>query len=372
MNQAKKKSVFRRSFSFFFRIAVFLTLLCLFISIMARYIPPGVSIIPAYFGLIFPYLFLLGLFSYIIAVVKKYRFLIVAGLIPVFWSFFIMAGFYQWGLFNDDKPEQTPAIKFMTFNVRLFNWYSWKKNAELRDSIMDFIRTENPDVICMQEYFENTKGEFETFNTLVDDLGYTYHHRYFPVIVLGFQRFGIATFSKFPIVGKKQIQFDGSSNMVLQSDVQVDSLSVIRVLNCHLESIRLSGEDINYVSQVDDLGDKEIERGKGILSRLRRAFRERQSQADLVADAVAESTFPVIVCGDFNDVPVSYAYRRISKGLNDAFIESGRGAGNTYPSKLHSFRIDYILYSPSLQSYETKIHKNEFSDHYALSTYFTY
>jgi endonuclease/exonuclease/phosphatase family metal-dependent hydrolase len=370
MNPEKKKSFFRKSFSFFFKVGAVVFLFLMLLSISAKYIPPGFSIIPAYFGLVFPYLFIINLILFIIILFKKYKVLICIFIIPFIWASFLFSGYFQTGIFNSKAPD-SKVIKVMTFNVRLFNLYLWKNNQELRDSIMSFIRGENPDIICFQEYYENTNGDFETFSILSEQLGYTYHHRYFPVILNKFQRFGIATFSKFPIIAKKQINFDGTSNMTLQSDIEVDSGYVIRLFNNHLESIRLSGEDMNYVSEVN-ISDKELKRGKGILSRLRKAFRERQSQAEIVANAIKESQYPVIVCGDFNDVPVSYSYTKVRGDLKDAYIESGRGWGSTYPSKLLSFRIDYIFYSDELTSYNTTIHKNELSDHYALSTIISY
>ena len=370
MKQEKKKSIFRKSFSLIFKVTAFAFTVFIVLSISAKYVPPGILVVPAYFGLIFPYLFLVNTIFFIIILFKKYRFLIIIGLVPFVWSFFLISGYFQTGIFNNSVPESR-VFKVMTFNVRVFNLYVWNKNAELRDEIMQFIEEENPDVLCLQEYYENTKGDFETYNILVDSLGYKYQHRYFPVILNKFQRFGIATFSKFPITGKKQIMFDRSSNMTLQSDIEVDSANIFRVFNNHLESIRLSGEDISYVSEVN-IGDKELKRGKGILSRLRKAFRERQSQAEVISAAIKESQYPVIVCGDFNDVPVSYSYTKIISGLKDSYIESGRGGGSTYPSKLYSFRIDYIMYSPVLQSYKTTIHKNDLSDHYAVSTILSY
>ncbi|PKP22135.1 MAG: hypothetical protein CVU05_05230 [Bacteroidetes bacterium HGW-Bacteroidetes-21] len=370
MNSEKRKSLLRRFIAFLFKLMAFFSISALLLSISARFIPPGLSIIPSLFGLIFPYLFWFNLLVFILLIIKKYKRLIFIFILPFVWSCFLITDYYQFGFFNEKVPEQK-TFKLMTFNVRLFNLYSWKNNLEWRDSIMNFIQEENPDVLCLQEYYENTKGDFETFNILTKELGYQYHHRYFPVIVKKFQRFGIATFSRFPIVGKEQILFDKSSNMTLRSDIEVDSGVVIRVFNNHLESIRLSAEDLNYVSDVK-VAEKEIERGKGIISRLRRAYRERQSQALIIAEKISESIYPVLVCGDFNDVPVSYCYGTISNNLNDAFIESGSGSGSTYPGKVHSFRIDYILYSDSLKSYNTHTYKSELSDHYPLISYIGY
>ena len=58
----------------------------------------------------------------------------------------------------------------------------------------------------------------------------------------------------------------------------------------------------------------------------------------------------VLVCGDFNDTPISYAHRTIQGDLTDAFAESGRGMGITYNQNFFWFRIDNILHSPNMTS----------------------
>ena len=89
---------------------------------------------------------------------------------------------------------------------------------------------------------------------------------------------------------------------------------------------------------------------RAIGSRLKTAFTMRAEQAQIIANYIKDSPHPVIVMGDFNDTPQSYAYRKIKKGLNDSFRKSGRGFGNTYAGELPSFRIDYIMYGPPLLS----------------------
>ena len=76
----------------------------------------------------------------------------------------------------------------------------------------------------------------------------------------------------------------------------------------------------------------------------------------------------MIVCGDFNDSPTSFAYGTLSKGLKDAFIESGSGLGNTYIGPFPSLRIDYILYDKSFDSYNYKSINTNYSDHKLIET----
>jgi len=77
----------------------------------------------------------------------------------------------------------------------------------------------------------------------------------------------------------------------------------------------------------------------------------------------------VVVMGDFNDTPQSYAYRKIKRSLHDAFRRAGNGFGNTYAGELPSFRIDYILFSNSYIPYEFKRIKTNYSDHFPITTW---
>jgi endonuclease/exonuclease/phosphatase (EEP) superfamily protein YafD len=103
---------------------------------------------------------------------------------------------------------------------------------------------------------------------------------------------------------------------------------------------------------------------------LKKGFVKRALQAQVVKDNINRSPFPVIVVGDFNDTPVSYTYTKIRKGLNDAFINSGYGAGFTYIGNYPRNRIDYILYNYPLVNSYFDIIKVRYSDHYPIMAYF--
>ena len=109
---------------------------------------------------------------------------------------------------------------------------------------------------------------------------------------------------------------------------------------------------------------------KSLSVSLKKGFIKRASQARVVKDHIDKSPFPVIVVGDFNDTPVSYAYTRIRKGLNDSFVNSGYGAGFTYKGNYPPNRIDYILYDNSLINSYFEIMKVKYSDHYPIISYF--
>ena len=114
-----------------------------------------------------------------------------------------------------------------------------------------------------------------------------------------------------------------------------------------------------------------MERIKGIGNRLKEAFVKRSEQSILIHSIAKKSTYPVIVCGDFNDTPLSFTYRKIRQNMSDAFVESGLGSGVTFVGKkFFSFRIDYLLHNKEFQSKEYTTYKVKHSDHYPIGATF--
>jgi endonuclease/exonuclease/phosphatase family metal-dependent hydrolase len=119
----------------------------------------------------------------------------------------------------------------------------------------------------------------------------------------------------------------------------------VRLYNLHLQSIRFNRKDYEFIQQTAKNDEGGLEGSKNLLRRIREAYVKRSEQADSVSAHMANCTYPILVAGDFNDVPLSYAYHTIGKDLRDAFCERGRGFERTYKGPFPNFRIDYILFS---------------------------
>ena len=79
-----------------------------------------------------------------------------------------------------------------------------------------------------------------------------------------------------------------------------------------------------------------------------------------------KSPYPVIVCGDFNDTPLSYAYKKIKGDLIDSFVTCAIGIGESFV-KIPGLRIDYIMHDKAFKSFNYHKQKEVLSDHYAIS-----
>lgn len=266
---------------------------------------------------------------------------------------------------NTSKPIEK-SIKVMSYNVQLFRLYNWTKNKELRDEILDFIGEEKPDILCMQEYFEADVDYFQTRELLLERLpkgelnlavGVTNH--------LG-HAFGVATYSSLPILSTKPIVFEqhaARTNMAQYTDILWER-DTIRVFNIHLASNHLKTDEVD---QIIEAGNESWKITRRWIRKLRNGYRNRVEQVKILREEIERSPYPVIVCGDVNDVPVSYTYHTLSKGLKDAFLESGEWIGATYNGRLPLLRIDYILYSPTIKSAKFSIIEQAFTDHFPIT-----
>lgn len=259
----------------------------------------------------------------------------------------------------------------MSYNVRLFDLYNWRNETgkSTRAAIFDLINTESSDVLCLQEFYSGAGQNLDFSDSIASKTGYKYKS----VELINKDSkglpFGQAIFSKYPIIKNQKISFSNSMvNFGQISDIKIGK-DTIRVINLHFESIKFGKEDYNFVSEVTSTPppNEQIKKvSKQIIQKMKNAYIRRSVQAETVSRFVESSPYPVVLCGDFNDTPVSYSYRLIDKNLDDAFVNKGKGLGQTHAQMLPLLRLDYIFHSKSMQTLEYKTIDKDYSDHFPV------
>lgn len=265
------------------------------------------------------------------------------------------------------NPE---SIRIMSWNVELFNILNYKDHPERRQAMFDLINEYDPDIACFQEVVAGEDPQ--AINYLPDIINALNFKDYFFSYQVrnNFDRhhhFGILILSKFPILHKQtMVNNPDDYNSVFQyADLLVDT-DTLRVYNAHLQSLKFTAENREYLETDMKTKARNIGESKSILSKIRKGLIRRSHQAAFVKDDINHSPHPVIFCGDFNDVPVSFAYKTLGAGLKNAFVQKGWGIGNTYSSIAPTLRIDNIFLDKSFSVESFKRIGIELSDHYPI------
>lgn len=276
------------------------------------------------------------------------------------------------------KQEIVPTpneIKFMSYNVQNFDLYNWTENEVSRNNMLNLIKEEEPDVIAFQEFYTEDSEHFHNVKLLVNELDFQHYYFEKTLTLKEKNHWGLAVFSKYPLTNKTAIPLKGSkNNLITFCDIEVPNSGPIRLFNVHLQSIGLGNKDFKYLKEIaDQKPDSESSKNLvRIVKKLKTAFGKRGDQAEILGEEIRRSGRPVVVCGDFNDTPMSYTYHEISNGLKDAFMEQGVGLGGTYAGPLPSFRIDYILTDPVFEVHDFEVIRKKYSDHYPITAVIGY
>lgn len=327
----------------------------LVVANLSVYISPEKLWYAALFGMAYPYIFIVNLVFIVLWIFIKVRLALISLLV-------ILLGYAQIGDYLQFSGRQTKdkGIRVISYNVKYFMGTDQFPTKENADHILDYLRQTNADIICLQEVRLNKRQIFDVANSKLPQIGHmqlahTSHEG------------GQVTFTRYPIANMGEIRFSNSGNMIIYTDMLING-DTVRVYNCHLQSYRLKPSEINRIDSLNFENNLESKaRVKALARKFKEAIIKRAEQAATLREHLNQCRYPVIVCGDFNDTPVSFTYRTVKGDLHDSFIDSGKGTANTYNGKLPSFRIDYILYSPRFTSFNFEVSTLNHSDHYPIS-----
>ncbi|MDR2980208.1 MAG: endonuclease/exonuclease/phosphatase family protein [Bacteroidales bacterium] len=386
MTKKNERSLIGRLLIFIMLMLNVTVAIALLFAFLAQFISPKTSILITYCGLAFPYLIIANFVFVVFWIFIRYRYSLISLLIILLNVNNIDRTFQFSGM---DTPQVCDnCVKVMSYNAQLFGLYNTgdkKKRERERDDILQVIREISPDIICFQEFFYDAGGslDFNTTDSVFSAMRLDrktpkekkmLYASYFPVSSKNKYHYGLAIFSKYKIVHSDHITFADSNttNGAMFVDIKYKN-DTIRIYSIHLESFKMDQVDQEIGKKIknNDLNDPDFnKKALRISTKMGVAFKERALQAEAIRMHINECRYPTIVCGDFNDTPVSYSYKTISGRLKDTFRVSGKGKGVTYHGDAFpNYRIDYILHNRKFNSYGHTIYDElTVSDHYPIYT----
>lgn len=344
-----------------------LVVLALLMSYASLYIDPRTWWVPAFFGLSYPLILLFNLIFIIIWLVawKKY---ILLSLVPVLAGYSLLLSIYPLRISTPtEKTKET--LKVTTYNIHGFS-YDPGNSKMTKKKVREFIRQNEPGVLCFQE-FAIRNDSLPSMKNVVSDLGFE-HYIFYNYFNPGKRKIinGLMIASDFPIISTGSIRDVRKKIFTIYTDIlwQDDTL---RIYNVHLASIHFAQTEYTFYETLKDpdVDNENLKEGIfKILRKLRDAFLFRAEQTELLKRHLNDCPYPVVICGDFNDTPFSFTYRNMTAKLTDSFKTAGNELfGTTYAGRLPSYRIDYILYDGHLSVSDYTKNPLKYSDHFPVT-----
>lgn len=318
------------------------------LTLVTSYYDPSTSWLFVLLGLVTPAVYIVTTLFALYWVIRWRWFMAIMLLLPLFVGAPSISRYIRIESSKSySEPSRRGTVRLMSYNVKGFVGDDGQISIT---AMSEFIDEQRPDIICFQEF------ESKRMKESVE-----------PSSIQKFNRVKVgelAIYSRYKILDSSEnlvhSYFDSGS--AFWADIQIGS-DTVRLYNIHLHSTAITGRDNDYISNMEFMSDSlSNDKFRGMLSRFRQTSIGRAAQADSIAHSIAQTPHRVVVCGDFNDTPNSYAYRKISSGLQDSFQEVGVGFSYTYRGFLNLLRIDYILVEEP-----TQVVKYEVADSVLLS-----
>ncbi|SFW87896.1 Metal-dependent hydrolase, endonuclease/exonuclease/phosphatase family [Chitinophaga sancti] len=316
-----------------------LVALSLILSCWLPYLNPGKWWLSGFAGLFFPIVLVINLVYLIYWLIQKkpYWGLSLGAVLLSCRALLLTFGHHPAG---NAANSQSGDFTIMSFNSSSMGLKNYTEDPALQTSIYNTLQSAAPDILCIQEFYTNSAPDHtDHLGAIQEKLHYPYRYFTRDKTKWNTWQYGIVLFSKYPILSSCNIPCGhsevGSGSSILQADIKIKE-HTIRVFTAQLQSYMLRHKDYAALQG-------EATQAIGLAARMKNTFGKRAVQAEQLAALIKESPYPAIVCGDFNDTPVSYTYNKISPDMQDAFLQQGWGIGRTLSFLAPTLRIDYIL-----------------------------
>lgn len=300
------------------------------LGIVASYANPNSHPGMAFIGLALPALLIINVILIFYWTIRWRRWVWVP-VIAILCNFNYISSVYQLS-FSTPQPAGN-TVKILTCNIHNFNDEITGYTAK---EIERYMQDNQIDIICFQEFAANEDFTLDSLSNVFKK--YPYQK----------VRSQLAVYSRYPIEKSLFIPFDDTNNCGMWTDIRIKD-KTIRLFNVHMQTTN--------VNQTRNFSAKRK------LETLATNFKMRARQSNLISYMIRTSPYPVILCGDFNDIPSSYTYRQLKGNLEDGFKTSGSGYEYTFRNIYSFLRIDYIFYDPSMTGINYYSHSIDWSDH---------
>ena len=342
---------------YLFRLLAIVAAFALLFSAYGGRVDPTVWTLPSLATLALPVVTLVVLLLLVLlAVFKQWRSaVVIVGALMLSWPTLRLISPVNFGHSKAD-PDKT-HLKVMTMNVTQFNW----SKGEPPSKNMRYILDEDADIVVIQEglLYYSYEG-LVTVKPMLQELYKKYPYR-------KKQYFDVGILSKYPFEEVKSpvLAQDTLGYFIKAWDVDAPGGN-LRVVSMHLSSLRFTGNDSQLIESMNTPSGRK-NRIRSVAQKLDVGFRSHARQAKAMRQLLDETPGDVLVMGDMNDTPGSFAYRTVcGEDLRDAWADTGLGPVYTFHDHHMYVKIDHILYRGDMKVLSCRCDKKGESDHYPL------
>ena len=363
---ASKFRLFTKRFFIYSNVAIVLLFI---LACLPPYLHPQKWWFVSFMGLAFPFLLIIVISFLVTWLLVKPRFALISVVA-------LLLGIPSTGVFFAIKRSQAFRQEKEAGNLRIVTWnvarfIEMKRNnnagSQTRLKMLDQLRQQDADILCLQEFFHSFDSTYyPNIDYIQQELHYPYW--YYSHDIDGDKHFtGSIIFSRYPIIDSGMIRYPRPTlpDALMHADIKVND-DTIRVYTTHLQSLQFGKDDYERINKIREIEDGMVSNSKTIASKIKTGITNRSIQADIISQVLGDSPYPVIFCGDLNDIPNSYTYFTIRGEMQDAFLSRGFGIGRTFSALSPTLRIDYIFADSHFKVRQFNRLVRPYSDHYML------